>query len=96
MFALEIQGKFAKIGEIRECGSLVRTRFSCLFPVTDVMVSIAVAVVCSVVADQMIEAWLQRMAGLQLDRSAVLVGYVGRLTWQKGVDVLLQAIYLQC
>jgi glycosyltransferase involved in cell wall biosynthesis len=37
--------------------------------------------------------WLQAHAGLPRDASAPLVAFVGRLTPQKGVDVLLKALY---
>jgi len=35
---------------------------------------------------------LQRQLGLYEDPGAVLIGFVGRLTWQKGVDVMVQII----
>jgi len=38
------------------------------------------------------KAALQRMLDLQVDPGAVVVGFVGRLTWQKGVDVLAQVV----
>mmetsp|Transcript_31310 Transcript_31310/g.73004 ORF Transcript_31310/g.73004 Transcript_31310/m.73004 type:complete len:746 (+) Transcript_31310:60-2297(+) len=38
------------------------------------------------------KAVLQSSAGLRVDPSAVLLGYVGRLAWQKGVDMLIQAV----
>ena len=37
------------------------------------------------------KAWLQERLGLDVDPSAPLIGFVGRLTMQKGVDVLLGA-----
>lgn len=37
------------------------------------------------------KAWLQERLGLAVDPSAPLIGFVGRLTMQKGVDVLLGA-----
>eukprot|EP00747_Dinoflagellata_sp_TGD_P214035 gnl/TRDRNA2_/TRDRNA2_86934_c1_seq2.p1 gnl/TRDRNA2_/TRDRNA2_86934_c1~~gnl/TRDRNA2_/TRDRNA2_86934_c1_seq2.p1 ORF type:complete len:378 (-),score=58.45 gnl/TRDRNA2_/TRDRNA2_86934_c1_seq2:81-1181(-) len=38
------------------------------------------------------KAALQRELGLRQDASVALLGFVGRLTWQKGVDILGQAI----
>jgi len=38
------------------------------------------------------KAALQRSVGLQGDPSVVLIGFVGRLTWQKGVDLLEEVI----
>mmetsp|Transcript_50492 Transcript_50492/g.117232 ORF Transcript_50492/g.117232 Transcript_50492/m.117232 type:complete len:755 (-) Transcript_50492:102-2366(-) len=38
------------------------------------------------------KAALQRDLGLEEDPSCFLIGFVGRLTWQKGVDVIGQAI----
>lgn len=37
------------------------------------------------------KAWLQERLGLAVDPAAPLIGFVGRLTMQKGVDVLLGA-----
>lgn len=37
--------------------------------------------------------WLQGRLGLPKDADAPLVAFVGRLTEQKGVDVLLKALY---
>jgi len=38
------------------------------------------------------KADLQRMLGLRQDPDAVLLGFVGRLTWQKGVDVIADLV----
>jgi len=38
------------------------------------------------------KAALQKAVGLQVDERAVLVGFVGRLTWQKGVDVMVSIL----
>lgn len=38
------------------------------------------------------KAALQRQLGLRLDPSVVLIGFVGRLTWQKGVDIMVQIV----
>lgn len=38
------------------------------------------------------KAHLQQMLGLTLDPHCLLIGFVGRLTWQKGVDVIGTAI----
>ncbi len=38
------------------------------------------------------KAALQRRLGLEEDPDALLMGFVGRLTWQKGVDLILGAI----
>jgi glycogen synthase len=37
--------------------------------------------------------WLQRRLGLPQDATVPLVAFVGRLTEQKGVDVLLKVLY---
>ncbi|CAE8613113.1 unnamed protein product [Polarella glacialis] len=41
---------------------------------------------------QVNKAALQRELGLQIDPDAVLIGFVGRLTWQKGVDVMASIV----
>mmetsp|Transcript_52118 Transcript_52118/g.93421 ORF Transcript_52118/g.93421 Transcript_52118/m.93421 type:complete len:589 (-) Transcript_52118:336-2102(-) len=38
------------------------------------------------------KAALQESLGLQVDPDAALVGFVGRLTWQKGVDILRDGV----
>lgn len=42
---------------------------------------------------QAAKLWLQRRLGLPKDAGVPLVAFVGRLTEQKGVDVLLKALY---
>jgi len=38
------------------------------------------------------KAALQKQLGLHEDANSVLIGFVGRLTWQKGVDVMVQIV----